>query len=132
MNTLRLLLACVSLLLAGSALAAEPLDEDTSRFLAAYEQIRAALADDQLSAAQTAAKALPEAKAIAEAKSISAARKAFKALSGRAVTIARGQPGYFIAHCTMFPGGADWVQTTDQVSNPYWGKSMPHCGEIVK
>ncbi len=132
MKTLRILLACGLLLLTRSAPAAEPLDATATTFLAGYEQIRLALANDQLPAARDAAKALPEAKAIAEAKSISDARKAFKTLSGRAVTIARGQPGYFIAHCTMFPGGADWVQTTDAVSNPYWGKSMPHCGEIVK
>ncbi|MBK8477730.1 MAG: DUF3347 domain-containing protein [Opitutaceae bacterium] len=129
---LHLLLACGLLLLARSAPAAEPLDTAATTFLSGYEQIRLALANDQLPAARDAAKALPEAKAIAEAKSISEARKAFKALSTRAVTLARGQPGYFIAHCTMFPGGADWVQTTDAISNPYWGKSMPHCGEIVK
>lgn len=132
MKTLRILLSCGLLLLARSTSAAEPLDAAATVFLAGYEQIRVALADDQLATARDAAKALPEAKAIAEAKSISDARKAFKALSARAVTLARGQPGYFIAHCTMFPGGADWVQTTDQVSNPYWGKSMPHCGEIMK
>lgn len=132
MKTLRLLLACGLLLLAHRVVSAEPLDAASIAFLTQYESIRAALADDKLATAQTAAKALPEAKAIAEATSISGARKAFKVLSARAVTIARGHTGFFIAHCSMFPGGADWVQTTDQIANPYWGKSMPRCGEIVK
>jgi Cu(I)/Ag(I) efflux system membrane fusion protein len=130
MKTFRLLLACGLLLLARIALAAEPAEADT--FLAHYEQIRAALADDNLAAAQAAAKTLPEAKTVATSASISDARKAFKALSAQAVARARGRPGFFIAHCSMFPGGADWVQTTEQLSNPYWGKSMPHCGELVK
>jgi len=129
MKTLRLLFACGLLLLIHGVRAAEP--TEATAFLAHYEQIRAALADDNLSAAQAAAKALPEAKSVAAAASISDARKAFKTLSTQAVALARGRPGFFIAHCSMFPGGADWVQTTDRLSNPYWGKSMPHCGELV-
>lgn len=118
--------------LALTALAAAPLDEADKTFLAHYERIRVALFSDDLAAAQTAANEMPAAKAIAEADSISEARKAFKVLSARAVELARDQSGYFIAHCTMFPGGADWVQTSDRIDNPYWGKSMPHCGTIEK
>jgi hypothetical protein len=131
MKTLRILLASSLLLLASSAPAALP--PPSSAFLAQYEQIRAALAADNLPAAQAAAKTLPEAGAIAASPSLSDARKAFKTLSAQAVALARGQPGFFVAHCSMFPGGgADWVQTTWQISNPYWGKSMPRCGEFVK
>jgi len=132
MKSLRLVLACALLLLARTVLGAAPLADSATTFLAHYESIRAALADDNLAAARTAAQALPEAKAVASAESIGDARKAFKALSARAVAIARGQPGFYVAHCSMYPGGADWVQTTEAISNPYWGKSMPHCGEIVK
>ena len=39
----------------------------------------------------------------ADADSLTTARKAFKELSVKAVALARGQPGYFIAHCSMFP-----------------------------
>lgn len=131
MNTLRILLACALLLLGHGAPAAQP--PNTAAFLAHYEDIRAALAADNLPSARTAAKALPEASSIADAESLSDARKAFKILSTQAVALARGQPGFFIVHCSMFPGGgADWVQTSEQISNPYWGKSMPRCGEIVK
>lgn len=131
MNRLRLLsllaLACLSPLL----LRAGELAEAERTFLARYEQVRAALAADDLAAARAAATGLPEAPALAQATDLSSARKAFKVLSARAVVLARGRPGYFVAHCSMFPGGADWVQTTEELSNPYWGRSMPHCGKLV-
>ncbi len=111
---------------------AAPIDDTARHFLATYEQIRAALAADDLPAAREAARPLPETKAIAAAGDLTSARKAFKELSVRAVELARGQPGFYIAHCSMFPGGADWVQRTEELSNPYWGKAMPHCGELVK
>ena len=130
MNTLRRRFALALFTFAWAALAAAPLDESDKTFLAHYERIRVALYGDNLAAARTAAKELPEAQAIAEADSISAAREAFKALSARAIALARDRPGYFIAHCTMFPGGADWVQTSGRIDNPYWGRSMPHCGTI--
>lgn len=132
MTTLRRLLAVALLCVFAAAGHAAPLAEADRAFLADYEKVRAALAADDLPAAQTAAKAIPAAKPVAAARDISNARKAFKELSAKAVALARGQPGFFIAHCSMFPGGADWVQTTDEISNPYWGKSMPHCGELVK
>ncbi|MFT3828863.1 MAG: hypothetical protein QM691_04060 [Opitutaceae bacterium] len=132
MNTLRRLVLLLALSLLAIPSRAAPLTEADRAFLAAYEKVRAALATDDLAASRAAAEAIPEAKAVADAPDLSSARKAFKQLSARAVALARDQPGYFIAHCSMFPGGADWVQTTDAVSNPYWGKSMPRCGEIVK
>lgn len=132
MKTIRLLAALALGLCAAFASGAEPLTEADHAFLARYELIRTALAADDLAAARAAAAALPEAKPVADAGDITSARKAFKELSARAIALARGQPGYYIAHCSMFPGGADWVQTTDTVSNPYWGKSMPRCGTIVK
>jgi hypothetical protein len=132
MTTLRHLLVSLGLcLLAATALAASLADADRA-FLAEYEKIRIALATDDLAAARAAAQALPDAKPVADAADLSTARKAFKQLSVKAVALARGQSGYVVAHCSMFPGGADWVQTTETISNPYWGKSMPHCGEIVK
>ena len=110
--------------------AAAPVDT-AGAFLAGYEKVRAALADDNLAAATTAAQALPGAEAVAQAKSIGAARKAFKGLSLRAVELAQGRPGWWRMHCPMYPGGADWVQPSAEVANPYWGKSMLRCGEIV-
>ena len=132
MKPLCLLLA--SLLLGSLLHAGEPapLGAEARAFLADYERIRAALAADDLPAARAAAADQPAAQPIAAATDLTTARKAFKQLSAQAVALARGQPGYFIAHCSMFPGGADWVQTTAELANPYWGKSMPHCGTLVK
>ena len=132
MKPLCLLLA--SLLLGSLVHAGEPapLGAEARAFLADYERIRAALAADDLPAARAAAASLPAAQPVAVATDLTTARKAFKRLSAEAVALARGQSGYFIAHCSMFPGGADWVQTTEELSNPYWGKSMPHCGTLVK
>jgi Cu(I)/Ag(I) efflux system membrane fusion protein len=28
--------------------------------------------------------------------------------------------------------GADWVSTSKEVKNPYYGQSMPTCGEVTK
>lgn len=132
MTSLRRLVALVLLCTLAVAGRAAPLADTDRAFLEHYEKVRAALAADDLAAARHAATALPAAKPVADAKDLSSARKAFKKLSAQAVALARGQPGYFIAHCSMFPGGADWVQTTEKLSNPYWGKSMPHCGELVQ
>ena len=126
------LLAFVFLGSLGHAGDTTPLGTAERSFLADYEQIRAALAADDLPAARAAAASLPAAKPIATATDLTTARKAFKQLSAQAVSLARGQPGYFVAHCSMFPGGADWVQTTEELANPYWGRSMPHCGTLVK
>lgn len=106
------------------------LDEKATAYLAAYEKLRAALAADDLAAAKTAAAAVEGAEAVASAKSIGDARKAFVLVSAKALALAKGQPGYFHAHCPMYPGGGDWVQTSKQISNPYWGKTMLRCGEI--
>ena len=124
-------LASFLLVAAGGVLAADGLGEKDAAFLARYEKVRAALADDKLDAAQAAAKDLDGATALCAAKSMGDARKAFRLISARAVALAQGRPGFFIAHCSMYPGGADWVQSTKEISNPYWGKSMLRCGEIV-
>ena len=39
----------------------------------------------------------------------------------------------YTAHCPMAfnNAGADWLQTTEDIANPYLGVSMPGCGEIT-
>lgn len=126
-----------------------PLTDAQKSFLAQYEVVRAALASDDLAAAKKAAtvvekdltvvakedaKAQPgadAAKKLAAADSLKVAREAFKALSKRAVHLAGSQKGYFIANCPMVEGGeGDWVQTTKDINNPYFGKAMLTCGSI--
>ena len=131
-----------------------PLNPDLIAFMVQYENVRAALAADNLPAAQKAAGAIVAtaiaqhpgeaapakhldyigaAKDIATATSLDKAREAFVALSKRALHLADRQKGYFVVHCKMFPKGqGDWVQTSPKVSNPYLGQSMSTCGTVQK
>jgi len=37
----------------------------------------------------------------------------------------------FVIHCPMFGGdGADWISTSKEVKNPYFGQSMLTCGDL--
>lgn len=113
-----------------SADAAE-LSADDKRFLAGYEKVRAALAADDLTAAQKAAVELGEqGTALSKSDKIDAARSEFAKLSQRAIELGRGQSGYFVVNCPMLR--KDWLQTSTTISNPYAGKSMLECGVIRK
>lgn len=132
-----------------------PLNDEQKAFLSQYESVRAALAADDLAATRKAAAAVatesnaapaepltPEqrerqaaftatVKKIASADSLEAARDAFKQLSKRAVHLVEGKPGYHVAHCPMVPNKEGvWVQTSMEISNPYFGKAMLTCGSI--
>jgi len=112
-----------------SALFAAELSSGDKQFLTGYEQVRTALASDDLGAAQKTAAPLGEpGAAIANSKSLEEARTAFAALSGDAIKLAAGQPGYYVLHCSMV--NKDWVQTSKQPSNPFAGKSMAACGVV--
>lgn len=111
-----------------------------SEILSSYVKVSAALAADDLAAAKTAAEAVadhagmsgankaiaPKATAVAKAKSIDAARDAFKTLSEAVEPLAAGEKGYVVMNCPM--KNADWVQTSNDVKNPYFGKAMLTCG----
>lgn len=128
-----------------------PLNDEQKQFLTDYEAVHAALAADDLPAAQKAATVIAEhaghaagadkhaqakldaANQLAKARDLAAAREAFKALSKQATHLADGQKGYYLAHCPMVPNEeGDWVQTTKKISNPYMGKAMATCGSIEK
>lgn len=126
-----------------------PLNAEQKQFLSDYEAVRAALAADDLAAAQKASSVLADhasnstekkaqahgdtAGKLAKAENLDAAREAFKALSKGAVHLAEGKEGYYVAHCPMVPNEeGDWVQTTKRISNPYMGKAMATCGSIEK
>jgi len=110
---------------------AADLSAHDKQFLAGYEQIRAALAKDDLSAAQKAAAALADAgTAVAKSQSLDQARAAFAKLSDQAIHLAAGQSSLHVLHCDM--ANKDWVQTSVVVGNPYLGKEMAGCGELKK
>jgi hypothetical protein len=111
--------------------AAGPLSDSEKQFLAAYEKARTALAADDLSGTKPAANDLgAEGANLANSNSLKGARAAFEKLSDKAKQVAAGQPGYYVVHCPMLK--KDWVQTSDKIGNPYYGKEMATCGEIKK
>ncbi|MBI3987919.1 MAG: DUF3347 domain-containing protein [Lentisphaerae bacterium] len=115
-----------------------------------YAKIQAALAGDTIEgvpaaaraigklAADDAGKTLPadvatQADALGKAKDLDAARAAFKPLSSalsRYLTAEKIKTGRYVqAYCPMAKAG--WLQTDKAIKNPYYGKSMLSCGEIV-
>ncbi len=110
--------------------------------LASYLKVSAALAADDLAAAKTAAAAVAghagmgdkniaaKAEAVAKAAKIETARENFKALSAAVEPLAAGEKNYVVMHCPM--AGADWVQASPKVQNPYFGKAMLTCGAPKK
>jgi hypothetical protein len=110
---------------------------EQKQFLDHYEMIRRALAADDFARAKQAAHILAASKnseaaltrELVRANSIDAAREAFKKLSATAINLAANQKGYFVMSCPMIENG-NWVQTTDQVANPYFGAEMLNCGSI--
>ncbi len=111
--------------------------------IASYETVSVALAGDNLPAAKAAAAKLgcfahcngDEALAghvgtVAAAASLDEARNAFKAVSAAVIARADGAGDYFIMTCPM--AAADWIQTSKEVANPYFGSRMLRCGSIKK
>ncbi len=116
-----------------------------------YVQIQTALAGDSLegvaASAQAIAKSVKEdkantfpekigtqAEAVAKAKDIAAAREAFKPLSQSLIQFTAKDlavsSAYRQVYCPMAKAG--WLQTGTTVSNPYMGKAMLRCGQLVK
>lgn len=74
---------------------------------------------------------------ITKANTIAAAREAFKPLSESIIRVTKkfgitGALGVYRFHCPMaFDGkGADWLQGTSGIANPWFGSSMPKCGSL--
>jgi Cu(I)/Ag(I) efflux system membrane fusion protein len=68
---------------------------------------------------------------------ISALRTAFRDLSVTLIQMEeafghRGETSYYQVHCPMaFDSmGADWLQLTEQIANPFYGSSMHNCGDV--
>ncbi|MGZ0655841.1 DUF3347 domain-containing protein [Coraliomargarita sp. W4R72] len=125
--------------------------------VAPYLQIQTGLAGDDLAAAQKGATAYLEAlksapageaaeevadlkapaTSIASASEIAAARVAFLELSREVSSLIKhvgvtSETPLYVAHCPMaFSGkGGDWVQSSTQVANPYYGSMMFRCGSV--
>ncbi len=130
MNRSVLLVASLAFTCGVSAFAAELSDAD-KKFLALYEEVRVALAADDLAKAKEAATPLgEEGNGIAQADKIATARAEFAKLSESAIALAKGAEGYYVVNCPMLK--KDWVQTSTTISNPYAGKEMLTCGVVKK
>ncbi len=113
------------------SLQAAAFSDQDKQFLAAYGKVHDALVADDLDGVQKAAADLgPNGADLSKSKSLDQARAAFGKLSDKAVKLAAGKSGYYVAHCPM--KNKDWVQTSTTVANPYGGKEMIGCGEIQK
>jgi Protein of unknown function (DUF3347) len=94
-----------------------------------------AMAEDTAlkAAAQRVVKSVPE-----KPDDIAAFRKSFKALSAAVVELVhlapptrKAAPGVIKqAYCPM--AKAPWLQTVDQIENPYFGSQMLHCGKVTE
>src|SRR5438270_6544802 len=118
-----LLAAMIAFTLVGFSAQAANLSDNDKQFLAVYEKARSALAADDLARTKTAGNDLgAEGADLAKSRSLKDARVAFEKLSDKAKQLAAGQSGYYVAHCPML--NKDWVQTSETIANPYYGKTM--------
>ena len=87
---------------------------------------------------KTAARAIAGAASELAGKTIAEQRERFKPLSEAVIALAKTSPPskavaetLFIAYCPMAPGqGAQWLQTSEVIANPYFATSMKECGTI--
>ncbi len=121
------------------------------KLLPPYLELQAALANDDLSAAHAALQAmmavtghtgpLPDLiHTVLGASNLDTIRgTTFVRLSNALIAVLRDHPGSIenhvvLMHCPMAMGGdgADWLQSSDQLKNPYFGADMLTCGTIVE
>lgn len=119
--------------------------------LPSYLELQSALADDDLAAAQSALKAmmtvtghagaLPELlHTVMGAGSLDTIRgSVFAKISDALITVVSAHPDLLETsvarmHCPMAMSGegGDWLQTSDQLKNPYFGADMLTCGTLVE
>ncbi len=74
-----------------------------------------------------------------QAKDIDTLRQAFALLSEKTSAVVKefGPGGRKVLHILKCPmvfdnQGAIWLQETAQTQNPYLGKSMPECGDVLE
>lgn len=116
----------------------------------AYTHVQAALANDSLDGVAENAKAISkavqedsmkmlpstiaqQAERVAGAKNVQSARAAFRPLSNSLIAYLiknNVTPGdFYEVYCPM--AKAAWLQTDKAVKNPYMGKAMVECGQVL-
>ena len=107
-----------------------------------YEKLSAALVADDLETFHAEAEKLAKLagkkekerlgeilEEVGEAGDLEKARESFIPLSREFVMLAAGEEGHYVMSCPMVENGK-WLQSDDQVRNPYMGQSMPACGGV--
>ena len=125
------------------------LSETEKTTLDRYEDIRAALATDDLRTAKRAGDALAESlkadagampaapamladsRAIASATTPDKAREAFKSMSAALIQTMDGVQGLYVFD-SPYPAGSSWIQNQPKIDNPYVGKALHDLGSIRK
>lgn len=137
------------LLMAGAAFAA-PAPSGFDAVLGHYEVVRQILLKDTVAGIPAHAQAIGKlaksapaglapqiaaaASRLAAARDLTAARNAFYELSKpmvrwREASGSIGGRSHVVAYCTM--SRRSWLQPKGEIGNPYYGKSMARCGEVV-
>lgn len=119
-------------------------------YLKAVASVSIALANDDLTAAQTALNVLPNAPeglirtaVPTTANDIKALRQAFlpwsMEIASRAQQVRAQVPGLRVFCCPMTnnlwpgaPANGTWIQFSAELRNPYWGREMLDCGVEMK
>lgn len=123
--------------------------EIAPQIMTPYLAMQSALADDDLEAAKAQAKAMMETTGhsgqlpellhdMMAAETLDGFRKPhFETLSNALIAAVKANPESFetdllIMHCPMVyeDRGADWLQASEPLQNPYFGSMMLKCGEI--
>jgi Cu(I)/Ag(I) efflux system membrane fusion protein len=135
---------------AGAPQSVELGPEHVRELLGPYLDLRSALADDDLEAARAAVRDLMEVTGhegalaghlheMLDAEKLDGMRRPhFENLSNAMITAARANPDavdgeLLVMHCPMVYAdrGADWLQRSEPLTNPYFGASMLRCGEVT-
>lgn len=124
-----------------SAANAEKKSDALKDLVKSYEKVSAALVNDDMKAAKVASVEFEKAAKAAEqdklvesiakfgkGKTLKAMRAEYKATSKEVVKLVHNKDEYFVMTCPM--AKADWVQTSEKISNPFMGKRMPACGRL--
>ena len=66
---------------------------------------------------------------------ITAFRSAFKKISEELITAIENQ-GFddtlYRQYCPMYQGGSEWISSSEDIENPFYGSAMHSCGETVE
>ena len=110
---------------------------DVQPLIAAAQELVAGIAPEKKALAEKVLKAASDLKG----QSVQQQRKLFKPLSASLIALVDQVPPskavaekLLVMHCPMADEnrGAEWLQTTEPLANPYFATSMKRCGEVKR